>query len=1057
MIKRAVPALAKLRPARLAAPLNRERLFKRIDAHQGGALWICAPPGAGKTTLVATYLQQRGLDAIWYRLDEGDNDVCGFFRTLESALHDWPSNSRPPRFMAEDAARPLLYARRWFRAVLPRLKRPLCLVFDNLEQADLDVLPAIVGCAVEEAPDTLTVVVTCRHAPPPSLARQILDGRLATMVAAELAFTVDESDAYARAKGLPEAVVRQASDRVAGWAAGLRLLTLPGYGVATEACGHVLFDYFTGLLHDRLDMDTQTLLLACALLPWIDSAIVADLTRLHDVQARLDECCEQNLFVERLDGAPGLYRLHPLMRDFLLNRGQQALTAVRRSAIQREAADALHRQGHTDAAMDLLIDAGDVQTAIDRLVGAFDEKLQAGQFSQLSAWFDRLPTAAREASPALQYGMARLCFLREDVQALAHYHRSFAAYSAEANLLGQQLCASGILEWGYNTDSFIDHERWCAMLRDTPPDQTTSDAEALRLLNGRLLMHFSIGTFDAVAASLTNEVLVRLDSGGSDNEKVSLAITLLGCLERHKRWHEATVLAHRMTLLVASARVGKRLKILVYQQVASDLHRQTGNFLELERLSQKARALAREEGFQRLEVENIALLMFSALYRGAHGRAKVLLEELEAAIVPGDVYHQRLVYQMRTWEAMHDGRVPEAVRHSADLRDAVARSGMPVHLRSTWLLPSISADFLAGREDTACAELESLCKSAEPGSRTTLEANLMGMRAWRLLKVGRLDDAVPALSEAFALAEGMQYYQLLPTLRGPLADLAAFSLERAIASEFVRQLVRRRELPGPPTRMPAWPWRVRIHTLGRFELLVDDRPVAFDVKTPKRPLALLKALIALGGQGVAEHVLADALWPDDDADSAHNSLGVTLHRLRKLIPGGADLIQLRGGRLSLDEASCWVDAHAFEQAAGPPGRGPDSTGQYAPAMGQAIALYTGHFLDEEGGAPWCLGAREKLRNLYQRLIVAHTNALIERGDFEVALACLQQALEIDEQDERFHQGIMRCAIAMRQPAVGLAAYMRLKRTLLLLLGVSPSADSELLHLRLRAHESELPP
>ena len=44
--------------------------------------------------------------------------------------------------------------------------------------------------------------------------------------------------------------------------------------------------------------------------------------------------------------------------------------------------------------------------------------------------------------------------------------------------------------------------------------------------------------------------------------------------------------------------------------------------------------------------------------------------------------------------------------------------------------------------------------------------------------------------------------------------------------------------------------------------------------------------------------------------------------------------------------------------------------------------------------------------------------------------------------EQFCQGVMRCALALRRPAEGQAAYQRLKRTLSLLMGVAPSRDSE---------------
>ena len=112
-----------------------------------------------------------------------------------------------------------------------------------------------------------------------------------------------------------------------------------------------------------------------------------------------------------------------------------------------------------------------------------------------------------------------------------------------------------------------------------------------------------------------------------------------------------------------------------------------------------------------------------------------------------------------------------------------------------------------------------------------------------------------------------------------MARLCARALEEGIEVDYVRGLVQRRGLvpENPPVDVEAWPWPIKIFTLGRFEVLLDGEPVRFARKVQRKPLALLKALIAFGGRRVREDLVMDALWPDAEGDAARVALASALH------------------------------------------------------------------------------------------------------------------------------------------------------------------------------------
>jgi DNA-binding SARP family transcriptional activator len=158
-------------------------------------------------------------------------------------------------------------------------------------------------------------------------------------------------------------------------------------------------------------------------------------------------------------------------------------------------------------------------------------------------------------------------------------------------------------------------------------------------------------------------------------------------------------------------------------------------------------------------------------------------------------------------------------------------------------------------------------------------------------------------------------------------------------------------MPALPTSDgQAAPPSIEIETQGELAIRVHGIPLRFLGRGPRRPLALLGALVAAGEHGSSSEALADLLWPEADGFDAYRALITTVHRLRRLLSVPC-AVGFSAGRLKLATEVCCVDLWGFErvlQAATTPEQ-----------LAVAVALYRGPFLGDSGES-WAVGVRARL-------------------------------------------------------------------------------------------------
>ena len=1044
-----ITQLAKLSRPRLYDALPRERLFALLDKAAGHpAVWIAAPPGAGKTTLVAGWLESRGKAGIWCQIDAGDADPASFFYYLgiaERARTGRSKKLRPlPLLTPEHLADVPGFARRFFRELFARLGDSAVVVLDNFQDAGGDALHEMARIAIENAPQGVCLMIVSRAAPDESFSLTSAN-RLLTLIEWEpLKLTREESGKIAREFAVvDEAVLDELHERSGGWAAGLILLAerlRRGAGIgdlSTPDSLQEVFGYFAGQLFDRSETDIRRMLMQLAYLPTIPASMAQSLTGTAQVLKLLDNLYRRHLFTNRRGGKEPVYQFHALFRAFLQHRAQAELDAAERKRICAQAARLLAAAAQIEGAVALFMAAPDWDAAGHLISTQARDFIAQGRWRHVVEWIGALPQQRVEQDCWLLHWLGTAWIGVDPPRARAILERACEQAMVHGDLLCQVQTAAGMVEaYFLEYAVFTPLDRWIPVLEKMfGPQMPAMEPNAELRAQSAMLIALVYRMPDH---NRIDRCVLRVDellrTGADVNLRVTAAthLTLYGGFTGHLQVSRRAAALLAPLLAEPAVTVFRRIfawaVINWYACNASDVA--LGEQAIASNLS-----IAHEEGMHIAERFACIIGFYFDMDQRRVDSGRRRIERFEEIMIPEQPYEAASLVNMKAWFGVYTGDPTLPLIHGARAYELYVEAGSIPHifmaLASLVWATVETGDFVAARR-----WIEEHRRSSDRVNMHWASYVADAAEAIMALRQGDLPVLDERLNRIFAQDRHSldQYGHMLAWHRGWAALLAAAALDRGIQTKRAIDFIRALNLEAPDAQMEVWPWPVKIRSLGDFAVDLGGKPLAFTAKTPRKLLALLKAIIALGGRDVPEQKLTDALWFEEDGDTAHQSFNTALHRLRKLL-GDKTLIRQREGRISLDTSRIWVDTLAFETLCAR-----DASDGRADAL-RAVELYRGEFLVHDE-APWAFAPREKLRARYLELVSTTARRFEQEGRHEQALDLYRRGIEADELAETFHQGLMRCHHQVGRTPEALDAYRRMRELLERVHGMRPSPDSE---------------
>ncbi len=415
--------------------MSRPALVARLrEAREASLALITAPPGYGKTSLLAEWAEQDVRPFVWVAVDEGDDEPARLATAIVRAFAATAASSvRVSEPVHEDASA---------EEVLEQLARPgefehssFVLVLDGADTVSPPVVRTVVNLLLAQLPTAAQLALSSRSEPTLSLGRLRARRALVEIRTEDLAMTAADAATLIRRSGfdLDATAVETLVRRTEGWPAGLYLAALslrdqPRAGESAEGFAgddHLIAEYLRDEVMSDLSPEAAAFLTRSSVLDELTGPLCDAVLGPQASGVILSELTRRNLLLLPLDSRHESYRVHRLFRDMLRAELRRAEPALERALHLRASAwYAACRDVHR--AIDHAVAAGDVHQAGDLLWANILTFEAEGRNDAVQRWLTRFGPDEIAGYAPLALAAAHSCLTLGDVDLAERWGRAAA-------------------------------------------------------------------------------------------------------------------------------------------------------------------------------------------------------------------------------------------------------------------------------------------------------------------------------------------------------------------------------------------------------------------------------------------------------------------------------------------------------------------------------------------------------------------------------------------------------------------------------------------------------